>query len=110
MMERLNLMITGELCDPLNKQLKIDPVQLDFGVVCQGKNYQMYFKLRNDDNMTNRVMVRKSNSDSNFISIENFVGGKVVYGETKKDHEKKNNVTENFDEIEKGNISAYNVF
>ena len=84
MMERLNLMITGELCDPLNKQLKIDPVQLDFGVVCQGKNYQMYFKLRNDDNMTNRVMVRKSNSDSNFISIENFVGGKVVYGETKK--------------------------
>ena len=83
MMERLNLMITGELCDPLNKQLKIDPVSLDFGIVCQGKIYQMYLKLRNDDNMTNRVMVRNTNK-KNYISIENFVGGKVVPGETKK--------------------------
>ena len=83
MMERLNLMITGELCDPLNKQLKIDPVSLDFGILCQGKTYQMYLKLRNDDNMTNRVMVRNTNK-KNFIIIENFVGGKVVPGETKK--------------------------
>ena len=83
MMERLNLMITGELCDPLNKQLKIDPVSLDFGLLCQGKTYQMYLKLRNDDNMTNRVMVRNSNK-KNYITIENFVGGKVVPGETKK--------------------------
>ena len=83
MMERLNLMITGELCDPLNKQLKIDPVSLDFGLLCQGKTYQMYLKLRNDDNMTNRVMVRNGNK-KNFITIENFVGGKVVPGETKK--------------------------
>ena len=83
MMERLNLMITGELCDPLNKQLKIDPVSLDFGLLCQGKTYQMYLKLRNDDNMTNRVMVRNGNK-KNYITIENFVGGKVVPGETKK--------------------------
>ena len=83
MMERLNLMITGELCDPLNKQLKIDPVSLDFGLLCQGKTYQMYLKLRNDDNMTNRVMVRNTNK-KNYITIENFVGGKVVPGETKK--------------------------
>ena len=83
MMERLNLMITGELCDPLNKQLKIDPVSLDFGIVCVGKTYQMYLKLRNDDNMTNRVMVRNGNK-KNYITIENFVGGKVVPGETKK--------------------------
>ena len=83
MMERLNLMITGELCDPLNKQLKIDPVSLDFGILCQGKKYQMYIKLRNDDNMTNRVMVRNTNK-KNYITIENFVGGKVVPGETKK--------------------------
>ena len=83
MMERLNLMITGELCDPLNKQLKIDPVSLDFGLLCQGKTYQMYIKLRNDDNMTNRVMVRNGNK-KNYITIENFVGGKVVPGETKK--------------------------
>jgi len=83
MMERLNLMITGELCDPLNKQLKIDPVSLDFGILCQGKTYQMYLKLRNDDNMTNRVMVRNTNK-KNYITIENFVGGKVVPGETKK--------------------------
>ena len=83
MMERLNLMITGELCDPLNKQLKIDPVSLDFGILCQGKMYQMYIKLRNDDNMTNRVMVRNTNK-KNYITIENFVGGKVVPGETKK--------------------------
>ena len=83
MMERLNLMITGELCDPLNKQLKIDPVSLDFGILCQGKTYQMYIKLRNDDNMTNRVMVRNTNK-KNYITIENFVGGKVVPGETKK--------------------------
>ena len=84
MMERLNLMITGELCDPLNKQLKIDPVSLDFGLICQGKTYQMYIKLRNDDNMTNRVMVRNGNKTKNYITIENFVGGKVVPGETKK--------------------------
>ena len=83
MMERLNLMITGELCDPLNKQLKIDPVSLDFGILCQGKTYQMYLKVRNDDNMTNRVMVRNTNK-KNFIIIENFIGGKVVPGETKK--------------------------
>ena len=83
MMERLNLMITGELCDPLNKQLKIDPVSLDFGILCQGKTYQMYLRLRNDDNMTNRVMVRNTNK-KNYITIENFVGGKVVPGETKK--------------------------
>ena len=83
MMERLNLMITGELCDPLNKQLKIDPVSVDFGIVCTGKMYQMYLKLRNDDNMTNRVMVRNTNK-KNYITIENFVGGKVVPGETKK--------------------------
>ena len=83
MMERLNLMITGELCDPLNKQLKIDPVSLDFGILCQGKTYQMYLKLRNDDNMTNRVMVRNTNK-KNYVIIENFVGGKVVPGETKK--------------------------
>ena len=83
MMERLNLMITGELCDPLNKQLKIDPVSLDFGLLCQGKTYQMYLKLRNDDNMTNRVMVRNGNK-KNYVTIENFVGGKVVPGETKK--------------------------
>ena len=83
MMERLNLMITSELCDPLNKQLKIDPVSLDFGIVCEGKMYQMYFKLRNDDNMTNRVQVRKNMENPN-IMIENFIGGKVVPGETKK--------------------------
>ena len=43
----------------------------------------MYLRLRNDDNMTNRVMVRNTNK-KNYITIENFVGGKVVPGETKK--------------------------
>ena len=92
MMERLNLMITSELCDPLNKQLKIDPVAIDFGVCNQGKNYQMFFNLRNDDNMTNRVLIRKSASNNNnnninnknYIGIESFIGGKVVPGETKR--------------------------
>ena len=92
MMERLNLMITSELCDPLNKQLKIDPVQIDFGVCNQSKNYQMFFNLRNDDNMTNRVLIRKStknnninaNDNKNYIGIESFIGGKVVPGETKR--------------------------
>ena len=83
MMERLNLMITSELCDPLNKQLKIDPVSIDFGIVCEGKMYQMYFKLRNDDNMTNRVQIRKNIENPNIL-IENFIGGKVVPGETKR--------------------------
>ena len=83
MMERMNLMMTAELCDPLNKQLKIDPVCLDFGIVSENRMYQMYFRLRNDDNMTNRVQIRKINESPNIL-IENFIGGKVVFGETKK--------------------------
>ena len=43
----------------------------------------MYFKLRNDANMTNRVQVRNNMENPN-IMIENFIGGKVVPGETKK--------------------------
>ena len=84
MMERLNLMITGELCDPLNKLIKIDPVSLDFGFLCQNKNYQMYIKIRNDDNIINRVMIRTSKNNDDHIFIENFIGGKIVPGETKK--------------------------
>ena len=76
-------MITSELCDPLNKQLKIEPVVVDFGTVSEGKNYQMFFKIRNDDNVTNRVQIRKAQV-SDKIKIENFIGGKVVPGESKK--------------------------
>ena len=43
----------------------------------------MYFKLRNDDNITNRVQIRKG-LGSERIAIENFLGGKVCPGETKR--------------------------
>jgi hypothetical protein len=75
MMERLNLMITSELCDPLNKMLKIEPINLDFGYLKTGIKYQMFFKIRNDDIMTNRVQIRK-NLNNKFINIEFFIGGK----------------------------------
>ena len=77
MMERLNLMITSELCDPLNKMLKIEPVLIDFGYLRVGAKYQMFLKIRNDDNMTYRVQVRK-NLNSKFINVELFIGGKVI--------------------------------
>ena len=69
-------MITSELCDPLNKQLKIDPVELDFGHIASNCAYQMFFRIRNDDNMTNRIEIRK-NLDNMNLKIENFHGGKV---------------------------------
>jgi hypothetical protein len=77
MMERLNLMITSELCDPLNKMLKIDPIILDFGYLKADHKYEMFFRIRNDDNLTNKVQIRKD-LDSKFINIENFIAGKVL--------------------------------
>ena len=76
MMERLNLMITSELCDPLNKMLKVEPTNLDFGYVRLGNKYEMSLKIRNDDNITNRVQVRKGSENKN-LGIELFIGGKV---------------------------------
>jgi len=78
MMERLNLMITSELCDPLNKMLKVEPTSLDFGNLKVGNKYEMSLKIRNDDNITNRVQLRKS-SDNKHLSIELFIGGKVKF-------------------------------
>jgi len=75
MMERLNLMITSELCDPLNKMLKIDPISLNFGYIKEGTKVQQLFSIRNDDNITNRVLVRCNNV---CISLELFIGGKVI--------------------------------
>jgi len=51
------------------------------------------------------------NKNDNIQKNENdkTKNNETINYEEKKDHEKKNNVTENFDEIEKGNISAYNV-
>ena len=76
MMERLNLMITSELCDPLNKMLKVEPTSLDFGNLKVGNKYEMSLKIRNDDNITNRVQIRKS-SDNKLLAVELFIGGKV---------------------------------
>ena len=76
MMERLNLMITSELCDPNTKMLKIDPIKLEFGVLKIGQKYERYIEIRNDDNLTNRIQVRKNN-DNKFIQIDNFTAGKV---------------------------------
>ena len=78
MMERLNLMITSELCDPNTKMLKIDPIKLEFGVLKIGLKYERYIEIRNDDNLTNRIQVRKNN-DNKFIQIDNFTAGKVIY-------------------------------
>ena len=51
------------------------------------------------------------NKNDNIQKNENdkTKNNEIINYEDKKDPEKKNNVTENFDEIEKGNISAYNV-
>jgi len=76
MMERLNLMITSELCDPLNKMLKVEPTSLDFGNLRVGNKYEKSLKIRNDDNITNRVQLRKT-SENKCFGIELFVGGKV---------------------------------
>lgn len=76
MMERLNLMITSELCDPLNKMLKVEPTSLDFGNLKVGNKYEKSVKIRNDDNITNRVQLRKT-SDNKYLGIELFIGGKV---------------------------------
>jgi hypothetical protein len=76
MMEKLNLMVTAELCDPLNKMLKIDPTSLDFGYMKLGSKYQMFINIRNDDNLSNRVYV-KALSDDKYINVESFIGGKV---------------------------------
>lgn len=76
-MERLNLMITSELCDPNTKMLKIDPVKLDFGVLKIGQSYERFIEIRNDDNLTNRIQVRKS-SENKFLQIEEFSAGKVI--------------------------------
>jgi hypothetical protein len=76
MMEKLNLMVTSELCDPLNKMLKIDPTSLDFGYIKLGSKCQMFINIRNDDNLSNRVYI-KTSSDDKFIVVENFIGGKV---------------------------------
>lgn len=76
MMERLNLMITSELCDPLNKMLKVEPTRLDFGYLKVGNKYEMSIKIRNDDNITNRVQLRNS-SDNKDLGIELFLCGKV---------------------------------
>lgn len=77
MMERLNLMITSELCDPNTKMLKIDPVKLDFGVLKIGQYYERWIEIRNDDNLTNRIQVRKG-SENKFIQIDEFTAGKVL--------------------------------
>jgi hypothetical protein len=77
MMERLNLMITSELCDPNTKMLKIDPVRLDFGYLKTGQKYERCIEIRNDDNLTNRIQVRKG-SDSKYIQIDEFTAGKVL--------------------------------
>jgi hypothetical protein len=75
LMEKLNLMVTAELCDPLNKMLKIDPTALDFGYMKLGTKHQMLLKVRNDDNLVNRIYVKPSSS---FISVELFICGKVL--------------------------------
>ena len=82
MMERINLMITSELCDPLNKNLKINPVKINFGSVKHGNKYYCDLFIRNDDNMTSRIQVLKDNPNSNEskrISLDYFIGGKVSY-------------------------------
>ena len=76
MMERLNLMITSELCDPNTKMLKVDPVKLDYGVLKIGYKYERFIEIRNDDNLTNRIQVRKA-SDCKFVDIDEFTAGKV---------------------------------
>jgi hypothetical protein len=83
MMERLNLMITSELVDPLNRMLKIDPVELNFGYIKIGTKYEMMLKIRNDDDMTNRIQIVK-NLNNKWINIESFIGGKICAGELKK--------------------------
>jgi hypothetical protein len=76
MMEKLNLMVTAELCDPLNKMLKIDPTSLDFGYIKLDSKYQMFINIRNDDNLSNRVSVKILSNDK-YINVESFIGGKV---------------------------------
>ena len=85
MMERLNLMITSELCDPLNKMLKVEPTSLDFGNLRVGNKYEKSLKIRNDDNITNRVQLRKT-SENKCFGIELFVGGKVKIFENEHSH------------------------
>lgn len=77
MMEKLNLMITSELCDPMNKHLKIDPVKIYLGNLIYGGKYQAYIHIRNDDNMTTRVQVIKEKPESKALNLEMFIGGSV---------------------------------
>lgn len=79
MMERLNLMITSELCDPMNKHLKIDPIRIYLGNLVWGGKYQASITIRNDDNLSTRVLVRKEKPESKALSIELYIGGKVSH-------------------------------
>lgn len=97
LMEKLNLMVTSELCDPLNKMLKIDPVGLDYGYIKTEEKHQMYLKIRNDDNLTNRVYIKSSN---NFITVELFNCGKIVPGEYKLIKVVINGLTSNYGKID----------
>ena len=48
---------------------------MNFGYVKEGSKVQQMFSIRNDDNITNRVLVRCNNV---CISLELFIGGSVI--------------------------------
>lgn len=86
MIERLNLMVTAELCDPMNKNLKIDPIKLNFNYLIIGKMYYADIKIRNDDNLSTRIQVVKEKpytKESERIKLEYFTGGKLCPGISK---------------------------
>jgi hypothetical protein len=62
LIERENNGIISELHDELNKNLLINPIKASFGPLPSGKIYQMKIVVKNEDMISQRIVVRPCTS------------------------------------------------
>jgi len=62
LIERDNIGIISELHDEQNKNILINPIKASFGSLQSGKTYQMKIVVKNEDMISQRIVVRPCGS------------------------------------------------
>jgi hypothetical protein len=82
LMERRDLMATSAVIDPLKRDLLILPVNVNFGKIKFGVEYEKVVRVKNEDTLPQRITIRQPKKS--FIIVRQVEFGAMALGMTRE--------------------------
>ena len=76
LLEKKDLMTTASVTDPLKRDLLVNPVNVDFGPIKCGVEYEKIVRIKNEDPLPQRVNIRQPKKP--FIIVKQAELGAVI--------------------------------